>query len=156
MIRVLASASSRDLLRRITKLDIYAKRGMISGWQDSVESMRRDADREILRHPKAGRLYRVRMRSGRIRRHRASRRGETHANLTGTTRKSLSWKTSGFNEATFGYGVGPNRRGNPSEWGKYLEFNLDRPSLQIAIRTNTRNIQTYHARGIKRAIFRGR
>ncbi len=163
MIEITVSAESRRVLLRMRNMRRTAKRGMLSGWIQLGESLKRDANKEILRHPKSGRLYRVRAgRSGRgrLRNHRASAPGETHANITGRVRRSLSWKTSGFDEMTFGYGVGSNKQGLPPDYAKDLEFGTKRtkarPSLQNAIKGNIRNAQTYFGIEIKRAINKNR
>ena len=163
MITVTLPPNSRRVILRIVNLPRATRRGMTQGWQQLGESLRRDADRDILRHPKSGRLYRVRTgRAGRgpLRRHRASAPGETHANITGRARRSLSWKAGGADEMVFGYGVGSNRRGNPPVYAKMLEFGTRRmdarPSLQNAIRGNIRNAQTYFGLEIRRAIIRNR
>ena len=159
MIDMTSGANNRAVMLRMQRMTSASKRGMYKGWIESGQSLRRDAAKEILRHPKSGRIYTVRKgRAGRgpLVRHRASSPGETHANITGRTRRSLSWKTSGFDEMAFGYGVASNKQGNPPDYAKDLEFGTSRmaarPSLQNAIKSNTRNIQTYHGISIKREI----
>lgn len=160
MITVTLPPNSARVILRMANLPNASRIGMTRGWQLLGESLKRDANREILRHPKSGRLYIVRPRGGRRRRHRASAPGETHANLTGRTRRSLSWRSSGAKEMVFGYGVGSNRQGNPPPYAKMLEFGTSRmkarPSLFNAIKGNIRNGQTYFGMEISRAVIRSR
>ncbi len=163
MITVTLPPNSARMLLRMVNMPSVSRIGMTRGWQQLGESLKRDADREILKHPKSGRLYIVRGgREGRgaLKRHRASAPGETHANLTGRTRRSLSWRSGGADEMAFGYGVGSNRRGNPPPYAKMLEFGTkrmkSRPSLFNAIRGNIRNAQTYFGVEIRRVLIRSR
>lgn len=85
---------------------------------------------------KTGRWYHVRSISGRMYWHQASAPFETHANLTGATRRSLGWIVRGTDRMDFGYGVS----GRPApEYAAALEFGhsardgswvFPRPSLQ--------------------------
>lgn len=109
---------------------------MRHGWYGLMRAIRDEARKEILRRPKGGRTYIIRTKSGkRHRRHVASAPFETHANITGKTRKSIGFKVHGTERAEFGYGA--SGRSQTTEWGEYLEFGTrnmaPRPSLANAI-----------------------
>lgn len=93
-------------------------------------------NKEILRKPKSGRTYIVRTKGGRRRRHIASAPGETHANRSGKTRRSLSWKVFGWDKGRFGYGISTNASNVAPPWAVYMAFDdggsnpSNRPSLE--------------------------
>jgi hypothetical protein len=79
---------------------------------------------------KTGRFYERRTKRGRKTRHRASAPWETHADLTGTLRRSLGWKVQGTNNLEIGYGVS----GKPAPKYAQIEFGIPphieaRPSI---------------------------
>lgn len=102
------------------------------------------ANEEILRGRKTGRIYIRRDRAGRRRRHRASAPGETHANMTGSLRRSMAWKVTGNDRLEFGYGI--NIKDAPA-YAPFVEFGTfkmkPRPSLQNAIDKTTGNAERY-------------
>lgn len=106
------------------------------------------ANKEILKKPKGGRTYIVRGPSGRRRRHVASAPGQTHANLTGKLRRSLSFKV-GHNEIRVGYGLD---KGDAPEYAAAVEFGSNRmrprPSVFNAIKAERRNYQNNFEREI--------
>lgn len=118
----------------IADLDGAIRRGIRQTWFSFARDLTKEARKEILRKPKSGRTY-VRIdRAGRRRRHVASAPGETHANITGELRRSVTWKVHGADSMDFGYGI----VGKPApDRGEFLEFPKDesrrRPSLQNAI-----------------------
>lgn len=124
-------------LENITRQSI--RRGFFMLGKDLV----RETSKQILKHPKTGRVYLLRTPSGRRRRHRSSAPGETHANLTGKLRRSLGFRIGGFRTLEFGYGVDKKA----PEYGKFLEFGTARmaarPSLQNAMKAVNRNAETY-------------
>lgn len=104
-------------------------------WFDLGVDLQNRANKEILRKPKSGRLYIFRTKSGAIRRHIASAKGETHANFSGKLRRAIGWKVYGSEEMVFGYGVG--KRKDSPEYDLWVEFGTRkmraRPSLENAI-----------------------
>ncbi len=104
------------------------------------------ASKQILARPKGGQTYIRRDRLGRRRRHVASAEGESHANMTGTLRKSLGFKVS-KRELTFGYGVD---RGDAPIYAR--KINSTRPSLEIAINSEQRNIENHVRREIRKQL----
>jgi hypothetical protein len=103
---------------------------------------------EILRRPKGGRTYIRRDAAGRRRRHVASAPGETHANMTGTLRRTLSFNV---NRSTleFGYGV---HHGDAPDYAQFVEEGTRRmaarPSLRHGITSQRRNFQANFDREI--------
>jgi hypothetical protein len=103
---------------------------------------------EILRKPKGGKTYVTRTRSGRRRRHVASAPGESIANRTGATRRSLSFKVN-TSQLEFGYGV---TRNDAPDYAEFPELGTrkmaPRPSLQLGIKGERRNMQNNFDREI--------
>lgn len=133
--------SSRKAVLRIERMHKLTKSGVEFAAYTSAKGLQRATSAEILRRPKSGRVYIRRDRLGRRRRHVASAPGETHANMTGATRRSLSFKVSN-REIEFGYGV---QKGDAPEYAEALEFGRPgvaaRPSLRIGIKGEVRNFQ---------------
>lgn len=96
---------------------------------------------QILEKPKGGKTYIIRTRSGRKRRHVASKAGESHANLSGKLRRSLSFKVDP-NQLEFGYGVTKN---DAPDYAGFVENGTrkmqPRPSLKNGIKAERRNFQ---------------
>lgn len=127
-------------------LEGATRRSIRHAWFELGKDLRAEANREILRKPKSGRVYVVRGRGGRRRRHVASAPGETHANLTGKLRRSIGWKVSGSDQMDFGYGVASTGRNAAPPYAPAIEFGradgsiAPRPSLQNAIRATQRRV----------------
>ncbi len=151
---------SKKTIAKIPNLDsAMVKRGVRNGWLEVGRDWEKTTSDEIKRRPKSGRTYIIRHRAtGKRRRHIASAPGETHANITGLTRRSLSYKVPSFAEMTVGYQVSGDAKNPASFWGKFLEFGTKkkrgrmkpRPSIQIGIAAITRNAEVYMAREIQR------
>ena len=85
----------------------WSRRVLRQFWFRLGKDLKAEANRAVLdRGSKSGRVYIVRGPSGRRRRHQASAPGQSHANLSGTLRKSISWKIQGTHQMDFGYGLG--------------------------------------------------
>ena len=117
-------------------------------------SHKRAANIEILRKPKGGRTYIRIDKVGNRRRHIASAPGETHANMTGTLRKSVGFKVHGSDQVEFGYGVGSL---HPApDYAEALEFGTPRvaarPTLQNTMKAETKNTIKNVEREIMRVI----
>jgi HK97 gp10 family phage protein len=133
-------------------------RSIRQGFFKLGRDLKAEANREILKGTKTGRVYyirtasgrkrRGRKRRGRKRRHVSSAPGETHANITGNLRRSIGWVVTGSKYLNFGYGVDP--RGPAPEYGEWLEFGTTRmkarPTLQNAIAATERNAEVYFSR----------
>lgn len=118
----------------VPKIKQHLRKDMFAYLRD----LKTEANREILRKPKSGRTYIIRTPGGRRKRHVASAPGESHANLSGATRRSLSWKVFGWDRAQFGYGVSTNASNVAPVWAPYLEGGTRnaaaRPSIGNAVR----------------------
>ena len=97
---------------------------------------KRSANKAILnKAAKTGRIYIVRSRTGRKRKHRSSARGQSHANLTGELRRSIGWKVSGSKRLLFGYGI----TADAPVYAHAVEITMNRPSLANAVKAERRN-----------------
>lgn len=147
---------SRGAVNRIMKMDKLTKSGIKYGIFSIGRQLVRTTSAEILRKPKGGKTYIRRDAAGRRRRHVASAPGETHANLTGKTRRSLSFRASS-NQLEFGYGVQKGDAPDRAEWLEYGSSRMKaRPSLKNGIDADQRNFQNFFDREIgKRLEGRG-
>lgn len=146
MITITTDRRSEQTLDFIQRVDGATRRSIRQAWFAFGKALLAEANTEILRKPKSGRTYIVRGPSGRKRRHVASAPGETHANLSGDLRRSLSWKVFGTDQMDFGYGVIPGRDDSP-EYASFVEFGTsrmaERPSLNNAIQKISPQLQGF-------------
>lgn len=163
MIKVKRSTNSRKVIRRLKKTEKSFKLAVRRGLFAWAKDLKKTASDEIKRKPKSGETYYIRDRAGRSRRHVASAPGESHANLSGKTRKSLSWKVNGSSTLDFGYGVATNKSNPPTEWGVYLEEGTKvkgkwrmypRPSIKNAIVTTLPRADTHFKRELEEILNR--
>ena len=147
-----AAPGNNTVLLKISNLGELTERGIRHGFFRFAKDLKQDVNREILRKPKGGRVYRIRTRSG-YRRHTASAPGETHANLSGTLRKSLGWKVRGAKSMEFGYGVdvtpAPDYAEAVEEGTRRMAA---RPSLRLGVKRNMRNAEKHFEAGILRRV----
>ncbi len=126
---------------RIEGLDKLTKRGIRQARFKIGHGLIGAASREILKGPKTGIVYIRRDKIGRRRRHVSSAPGETHANRSGTLRKSLSFQLRGSHAMEFGYGVSSAK--TAPDYDGWVEFGTTkmkpRPSLFNAIRSEQGN-----------------
>lgn len=144
-VRLDFSPGSRKALIKIMGAEKLTRRGLRQAMFKVSDDLKSEASKEILRKPKSGRTYLIRRgASGRVVRHVASAPGETHANFSGKTRRSLSYVMRGTSEIEFGYGL---TNVQASDWAEFLEFGTSkmaaRPSLANSIRSNERNIEQH-------------
>lgn len=152
MMEVRQDPMNKQTWLRLDNLESATKRGIRAGWFSFAKDLQDSANREILRKPKSGRVYMIRTRGGR-RRHVASAPGETHANMSGTLRKSMGWKVRGAKTMEFGYGV-TSKQAPP--YAEAVEEGTRRmaarPSLGIAVRKNLRNAEKHFVNGILKRV----
>ena len=133
-------SNSRKVILRAKNLKKITREGIEHAAYISGRGLVKTTSAEILKKPKGGKVYVRRTASGRKRRHVASAPGETHANMTGTLRRSLSFRV-GRNTLEFGYGVQKN---DMPEYGEFVEFGTSkmkaRPSLQNGMKKEQRNM----------------
>lgn len=134
-------SENRRVFRELEETELRTNRAIRMMWFDLGDDLLSSAQREILKGRKTGRVYIIRGPSGRVRRHRASAPGETHANLSGELRKAAGWKVHGNGDMSFGYGL---TRGSPV-YDEFVEFGTlrmeARPSLQNAVDAVQGNVQ---------------
>lgn len=140
--------NSRQAILRIRNLRKLTRSGVEFAAFTSGKGLVKATSAEILRKPKGGRTYIRTDRAGRRRRHIASAPGETHANMSGTLRRSLGFKVNP-SQLEFGYGVQSN---DAPEYAGFVEFGTRRmkarPSLQNGIKSQRRNFQNNFEREI--------
>ncbi len=139
---------SKQTVLKINNLDRLMKREVeFAAWK-SAKGLQSATSQEILRRPKSGRTYTRRDKLGRRRRHVASAPGETHANMTGRLRRSLSFRVN-HREIEFGYGV---TKGDAPEYAEPIENGTRRmaarPSLRNGIKGERRNMMNHFERKI--------
>ena len=117
--------------------------GLLFGLYNLGKYLKKTINTDILKKDKRGRVYNLRTKSGRRRKHRASAPGQTAANLSGTYRKSVDFRVEGANFLEFGASA---------PYAKFLELGTSkmapRPGLQNAMRANYRNGRNRIERGI--------
>jgi len=121
-------------------------------WFEFAGDLHREANKEILAKNKTGRVYWIRTRGGRRRRHIASAPGQTHANRTGRLRKALSWRVRGVVGLDFGYGIAASS----PKYASFVEFGTRkmeaRPSIGNAVRAVTsRTVEREYSDSLTRA-----
>ncbi len=140
----------------IEDLPKLTRRGLRQGMFKVGHSLIAVANREILKGDKTGIVYIRRDRAGRRRRHQSSAPGETHANRSGTLRKSLSFQLRGSSELEFGYGVSSGKEA--PEYARAIEFGFEkrnlkpRPSLRNALDAEQGNMTQHFGGGIMKVL----
>ena len=151
-VRFIKGSGNRLVIGKIAGIERLTKRGMRQAMFRVGQGLVQQASTEIIRKPKSGRTYKIRTRSGRRRRHVASAPGETHANLTGAARRSLSFQLHGTSQIEFGYGASAGT--DAPDYVGFLEFGTRkmkaRPSLQNAIRAEEARIVQHFEREIRK------
>lgn len=154
MIAFEADGANEEIFRELGQIHGDMRRAIRKAWFALGKDLKKEANTEILRKPRAGRKYFIRGPSGRRRRHVASLPGETHANRTGKLRRSLSWKVHGHESMDFGYGISTRGSNQAPEYDAWVEFGtmlmFARPSLENAIEATQRNAETHFAREMSR------
>jgi hypothetical protein len=137
VIKVASDRRSERVFAELRNLQGITRRSVRHAWFELGKDLKRTANEEIKRKPKRGRTYVIRTKSGRRRRHVASAPGETHANLGGTLRRSLSWKVHGVESMDFGFGVSTSAKNEAPVYSPFVEYGTsrmaERPSLNNAI-----------------------
>ena len=137
-ISVRMDRNNRPVYREAQALPTKFQQAIRRGFLNYMGALKVEANKEILYGKKTGRVYWVRRGITRRRhRHQSSARGETHANLSGKLRLSLSWRVEGWERATFGYGVSTNATHVAPVYAPWVEKGTKRmaarPSLLNAI-----------------------
>jgi len=148
--------SSKDVIARIRGMKKLTREAVRAASFTNGHGLIKATSQQILAKPKGGKVYVRRDAAGRRRRHRASAPGETHANMSGRLRRSLSFKIHGISSIEFGYGVSS---GDAPDYAQFVEDGTSRmaarPSLFNGIKSQRRNIQNNFQREIDKRL-RGR
>lgn len=124
---------NRETIFHIENLNKFTNRGLRQGFYHVGKVFKAAANTAILAKDKTGIVYKVR-RGKIVRRHRASSRGQSFANLSGDARKTLGFDVRGSSELEFGF-----RKQANTEYTKILETTLDRPTLGNAVKKESGN-----------------
>ncbi len=131
-IKVTSPLGNERVFTELASIEGATRRAVRQAWFALGKDLERQARREARRRPKSGRVYVIQIR-GRIRRHRASAPGESHANRTRELIDSVGWKVHGSDSMDFGYGI----TSDAPRWAPHVELgtrNMDaRPTLENAI-----------------------
>ena len=139
-IQVINPSGNERVFAKLEDAVPAGNRASRQAWFVLGKDLKAEANRAILAKNKTGRVYIIRSAGGR-RRHRASAPGQSHANLTGELRRSLSWRVFGHDSMDFGYGA----RGGAPRYAKFVELGTTRmdprPTLQNALDASARNAE---------------
>ena len=150
---------NKKIFRSIERIQPKSRIAVRKAWFEIGKDLKNEANTEIKRRPKSGRTYYIRTKNGRYKRHVASAPGETHANLNGKLRKSVSWKVHGYFRMDFGYGFATGANNRAPDYDSFVEDGTKnmkpRPSMGNAVRkiqrTATVEFHRQIAREFKRA-----
>lgn len=128
MLRFVSDHDNKQVFAQLDELDVRTRQGIRRFWFALGKSLLKSFNREVLRKPRHGRVYKVRR--GKVRRrHTASLPGETPANLSGTYRKAAGYQLRGTMEMQFG---------DTAEYAGFLENGTSkmaaRPGLGNAVK----------------------
>ncbi len=138
MIKIIAHRGNVSAYNRIATHALRIKKGIKLAYNDIGVAHTKQLKRDLNdKGAKTGRLYDVVV-NGRLRRHRASARGQTPATLSGLYERNIQTQVSGGNELKFGIG-------NNVQYSERLELasGLFRPGLKNTIDKEERNTETY-------------
>lgn len=147
MIKIISHEGNLSAYNRIATHALRIKKGIKLAYNDIGVAHTKQLKRDLNdKGAKTGRLYEV-MVKGRLKRHRASARGQTPATLTGLYERNIQTDVSGGNELKFGIG-------NKVQYSERLELasGLFRPGLKNTIKKEERNTETYFEMCIDKAL----
>jgi len=137
---IISAAGNDRIFLKVKNIEKATKKALRNALYKTGIDYKKSANTEILRKPRQGRVYIRKDRAGRKRRHTASRAGESHANMTGSLRRSLGFSVKGKEQLEFGYGV---ENVPAPDYAKFVEFGTGkmkaRPTLRNAIKAGRRN-----------------
>lgn len=134
---------------QIDDLPNITRKSMRRVWFKFGKDLKHEANAEILRKPKSGRVYLIRTAKGRLKRHVASKAGETHANLGGDLRRSLGWVVHGFSSMEFGFLKDPPVYAGAIEKGHLDGSIAERRSARNAIDAVESNLQQHYNQAMR-------
>lgn len=132
-----------------------------------MEDMQRSTIKEIKTGNKTGKVYKnikIQRAKGKIvtrKRHQSSAPGESHADLSGNLRRSLSWKVYGATGSDFGYGVSVTAANAAPPYSEAIEYGYEprnlkpRPTLRNELKHLNSKAQVYFNQSLKDQGFEG-
>ena len=158
MSRMIGMISKRHNLAEFRKMNQVRQKTQFSirqAWFGLGKDLEKEAKKEIKRTPKSGKTYFIRTKSGRFRRHVASAPGETHANLTGKLRRSVSWKVHGYARMEFGYGLATSVGNRAPEYDIFVEDGTNRMAPRPSMANTVRKIKRTTSHHFQKAMLKG-
>ncbi len=155
--------NNKKVFKQMETILPRTQKAIMESWFALGRDLKNEANREMLRSPKSGRTYIIRTKSGRARRHVASAPGETHANLSGKLRRSVSWKVHGHTRMDFGYGFSTTSGNRAPIYDAVIEDGYDfgdgrkiepRPSIENAVKKAQRNTNDHFRREMLKQFVR--
>lgn len=145
-IEVRTGKNNELVFKSLLTIDVRATRAVRRGFFNWGKQLKDTANKNILdKATKTGRIYIRVIKGGARRRHQSSAPGETHANFSGTLRKSLSFKVPASSDTLkFGYGLATVIAPEYAEWVEFGTTRMEaRPSLQNAIKETAGNAERF-------------
>ena len=143
-VKFISERQNGQNILRIKSTEKTTRRGLRQGMFKAGHTLISAASTEILHGNKTGVIYIRRDRKGRKRRHQSSAPSETHANMTGALRRSLSFQMWGSNGIEFGYGVSGQTAPDYAPWVEFGTTKMKaRPSLLNALESQEGNINQH-------------
>lgn len=96
-------SKSQKVLLKSKQVKQLTDKAIRQAFQRIGKDLKQDANQEMLKKPKHGRLYRIKLR-GRMINHRASAENESPAVITNKLRKSVGYTLNGTSQMSFGAG----------------------------------------------------
>lgn len=136
MIEIIDARGNKKSYESLNNMTFNTNFGIQKALYKSGKDLEETFNQQVLdKGAKTGRIYIIRDRLGRGRRHQASAPGESPANRTGFYRRSIGFKVDGSNQLIFG---------NSAKYALFLEVGTSRmkkrPGLGNAVKSNERNI----------------
>ena len=151
-VRFIRERANGQNILRIQATEETTRRGLRQGMFRAGHTLISAASTEILHGNKTGIIYVRRDRRGRRRRHQSSAPAETHANLSGALRRSLSFQLWGSSGIEFGYGVSGIDAPDYAPWVEFGTTKMKaRPSLLNALESQEGNINQHLQNEVRRA-----
>ncbi len=160
IVGVKSAPNSKRQLEEIQRSAPKTRKAIRESWFILGQSLKNEA-RKAIRRKKDGRLYFIRLKKGkRVRRHVASKPGQTHANLTGGLMRSVSWRVYGYRRLEFGYGFSTTESNNAPGYAAAVEDGhpnrgrggetLPRPTIANAVKaTMMKTTNHFHRKLLK-------
>ncbi len=150
--KLISSPGNKKAFGVIANIPRMTKQGLRAAMFEVGNGLIKRTSTNILAGPKSGKVYVKRSRTGLRRRHKSSAPGQSHANFSGTLRRSLSYQLGGVSQIEFGYGVSTGKIA--PEYAGFVEFGTrnmgSRPSLRNGLKDEQSNMVQRFQTGIKR------